>query len=119
MSSPLELNTVADQQMGIVVASGEIDLATVPRLREAITAHLAGGLVNLLLDLSAVTFIDSTGLGVLVGAGKKAAGLGGSVQLVCDNARILRLLDITGLSKAMPVHATREAALNGGTAPAT
>ena len=68
----LTVNSEVHQQVGIVVATGEIDLATVPGFRQAISDHLAAGLTLLVLDISAVTFMDSTGLGVLVGAGKKA-----------------------------------------------
>jgi anti-sigma B factor antagonist len=98
----------------VVAAAGEIDLATVPALRQAVSEHLAAGVTLLVLDLSEVTFIDSTGLGVLVGAGKKAAGVGGSMRLVCDNPRILRLLAMTGLSGVLAVHASRDEALTAG-----
>lgn len=56
----------------MIVVDGEIDLATVCSLLAAITEELAHGVVHLVLDLSAVTFIDSTGIGVLVGAGPRA-----------------------------------------------
>lgn len=116
----LTVSSEVQHQVGIVVASGEVDLATVSGLRQAISDHLAAGLTLLVLDISAVTFMDSTGLGVLVGAGKKAAGLGGSMRLVCDNPRILRLLKVTGLSRALTVVPSREEALDGwGSAPAS
>lgn len=115
----LNITSCVDQQVGVVVAAGEIDLASVSSVRQAISDHLASGLTLLVLDLSDVTFIDSTGLGVLVGAGKKAAGLGGSMRLVCDNPRILRLLKVTGLSKALTVLPTRDEALKDwGSLPA-
>jgi anti-sigma B factor antagonist len=94
----------------VVAPHGEVDLAGAPRLREALSDALSDGLVNLLIDLRSVTFIDSTGLGVLVGAGKKAYGLGGSVRIVCDNPRILKLLAVTGISRSLPVLATFEEA---------
>ena len=91
---------------GRVAPHGEIDLAGAPRLREALSDVLAGGHTDLVMDLRAVTFIDSTGLGLLVGVGKKAYGLGGSLTIVCDNDRVLRLLAITGISRTLPVQAT-------------
>ena len=106
----LSVSSHSEGMLGVVVASGEIDLATVALLRQVISDHIAAGQSELLLDLTDVSFIDSTGLGVLVGAGKKTAGLGGSTRLVCSNPRILRLLKITGLSRAMAVLPTREAA---------
>ncbi|NUR07540.1 MAG: STAS domain-containing protein [Nocardioidaceae bacterium] len=107
----LAVTSDVEHGVGVVVASGEVDLATAPSLRQAISDHLAAGQTLLLLDMTDVTFIDSTGLGILVGAAKKARGLGGSMRLVCDNPRILRLLTITGLARALPVHPTRAEAV--------
>jgi anti-sigma B factor antagonist len=106
----LSVSSCIDRSLATVTAVGEIDLATVALLRQAISDHIVAGHVHLLLDLTDVTFIDSTGLGVLVGTGKKTARLGGSTRVVCDNPRILRLLRITGLSRALEVVPTRDAA---------
>jgi anti-sigma B factor antagonist len=106
----LSVSSEVDRSLAIVAAVGEIDLATVPLLRQAISDHIVAGHVHLLLDLTDVSFIDSTGLGVLVGTGKKIARLGGSTRVVCDNPRILRLLRITGLSRALEILSSREAA---------
>ena len=115
----IDTSPTRDGSGGLVVAHGEVDLATVSRLRDAVSDHLSQGRTRLLLDLSAVTFIDSTGLGVIVGAAKKAYGLGGSLELVCDNPRILRLLTITGLARSFPVHATlADAGADAEVAPA-
>jgi anti-sigma B factor antagonist len=94
----------------LVTPHGELDLAGAPQLREALSDALSEGRVNLLMDLRSVTFIDSTGLGVLVGAGKKAYGLGGSMRIVCDNPRISKLLALTGISRSLPVLVTFEEA---------
>jgi anti-sigma B factor antagonist len=107
----LTVDSRTERLVGVVEASGEVDIATVPALREAISEHIVVGRTNLLVDLRAVTFLDSTGLGVLVGASKAAQGAGGSLRLVCDSPRVLRLLRITGLSKALAVHPTVESAL--------
>jgi anti-sigma B factor antagonist len=94
----------------LIAPHGELDLAGAPRLREALSDALSEGRVNLLMDLRSVSFIDSTGLGVLVGAGKKAYGLGGSMRIVCDNPRISKLLALTGISRSLPVLVTFEEA---------
>jgi anti-sigma B factor antagonist len=107
----VKVETTIDGRAGIVAADGEIDLASTPRLREALSDHLAAGRTHLLINLCEVTFMDSTGLGVLVGAGKKATGLGGSLRIVCDNPRLLRLLAITGISRSLPVLSTVDEAL--------
>jgi len=67
---------------------------------------LAVGHSDRVVDLRAVTLIDASARGLLVGAGKKAYGLGGSLTIVCDNDRVLRLLAITGISRTLPVQAT-------------
>lgn len=107
----LIVDSKAEPQLAVVEAIGEVDLASVPRLREEISEHIVAGRTNLLVDLQAVTYLDSTGLGVLVGASKAVQAAGGSLRLVCDNPRLLRLLRITGLDKAFAVHPTVEAAL--------
>jgi anti-sigma B factor antagonist len=94
----------------LIAPHGELDLAGAPRLREALSDALSEGRVYLLMDLRSVTFIDSTGLGVLVGAGKKAYGLGGSMRIVCDNPRISKLLALSGISRSLPVLVTFEEA---------
>ena len=106
----MTVNSAIENDVGVVVVRGEVDLATVSPLRDAIAEHLASGCTHLLLDLTGVTFIDSTGLGVLVGTSKKARGLGGSLRVVCQNPRILRLLAITGLTKTLAVHEDQDTA---------
>jgi anti-sigma B factor antagonist len=110
----LSVESRAQPAVAVVEASGEVDLATVPKLREEISEHIVARRTNLLVDLRAVTYLDSTGLGVLVGAAKAVNAAGGSLRLVCDNPRLLRLLRITGLDKALAVHPTMESALGDG-----
>jgi len=98
----------------VVTATGEVDLSSASLLREAIGAHLLADRADVVVDLSAVTFLDSTGLGLLVGAAKRARNAGGSLRLVCDNPRVLRVLRITGLDKTLPLYPD----LESGVAPA-
>lgn len=108
---PLSVDSKAEPLVAVVEAAGEVDLATVPKLREAISEQIVAGRTNVLVNLQAVTYLDSTGLGVLVGAVKAVHAAGGSLRVVCDNPRLLRLLRITGLDKALAVHPTVESAL--------
>jgi anti-sigma B factor antagonist len=108
----LRIETRTERDVGVVVATGEIDMATAGALRQAVTDLLAGGFAHLVIDMSQVAFIDSTGLGVLVGARKKVLHIGGSLALVCDTPRLLRLFRITGIEQALPIHSTVEAALS-------
>lgn len=102
----LKVDTRREGDLGIMEANGEVDMATAGMVRQAITELIGDGQADLVLDLSQVTFIDSTGLGILVGARKKVAHLDGSFAIVCANPRILRLFKITGLAEAIAIHPT-------------
>ncbi len=74
----------------LVNVAGEIDLYTAPRLKEAVSGLIEEGTHNLVIDLTRVEFLDSSGLGVLVGAGKAINARNGSLQLVANQDRVLR-----------------------------
>jgi len=98
----------------VLVASGEIDYAASPQLRERIAEHVDAGRRRLVLDLSTVTFIDSTAIGVLMGVVLRLRELGdGSLALVCadENRRVLRIFEIAGIDGLIDVHSSREEAL--------
>jgi anti-sigma B factor antagonist len=88
----------------VVAASGEIDVYTAPALREKLVSLVEDGRYQLIVDMEAVEFLDSTGLGVLVGGLKRVRGHDGWIDLVCTNNRILRVFKITGLSKVFAIH---------------
>lgn len=94
----------------VVVAAGEIDVATSPGLREAllVAAELSSRVV---VDLSAVTFLDSTGLGVLMGGFKNVSGHG-SMCLVGPTGMVAKVLRVTRLDEVIPVRADLDAALS-------
>ena len=85
----------------VVEVCGELDIATSPELREVVQSLLAGGQVRIILDLSRVSFLDSTALGVLVGAHNKTAAGHGALALVSPGKRALRTLEITGLTRVL------------------
>ena len=87
----------------VLRVTGEVDACTAPVLRERIRELAAGGAVHLIADLSQVDFLDSTGLGVLVGGLKRLREDGGSLALVVTTPRILRIFQVTGLTKAFAV----------------
>ncbi len=95
----------------VVDVSGEIDVYTAPKLRDKITELVGDGVYDLVIDLEGVEFLDSTGLGVLVGGLKKVRAHDGSLSLVCTQDRLLKIFQITGLSKVFAIHETAEAAL--------
>jgi len=102
--------TVTTRNIGgrhLIAAAGEIDVYTSPRLREAISAAIDAGYVHLVFDLESVDFLDSTGLGVFVGALKRVRGLEGtergSVHIVCSHDRLLNTFRLTGLDKVFRI----------------
>ena len=102
----------------IVAVGGEIDVYTAPKLRDKITELVAAGIYDLVIDMEEVEFLDSTGLGVLVGGLKKVRAHDGSLELVCTQDRLLKIFRITGLAKVFVIHDSAEAALAGALSPA-
>ncbi|MFN8017042.1 MAG: STAS domain-containing protein [Acidimicrobiales bacterium] len=88
----------------VVEVGGEIDVATAPRLREQLIAIVADEQYQIVVDLEAVDFIDSTGLGVLISGLKRVRTHGGELALVCTEPRIMKVFEITGLLQVFPVH---------------
>jgi anti-sigma B factor antagonist len=87
----------------VVSASGEIDVATAPPLRDRLQALTTSGRSTVVVDLLGVTFLDSTALGVLVGALKRCREAGGDLPLVIEEPRILKVFEITGLTGVFPI----------------
>ena len=82
---------------------GEIDLATVSTLRAAVIDAVVAGARRVHLMLDGVTYIDSAGLGTLVGAHRRLAAVGGELVVRCDVERVLRLFRMTGIDQVLTV----------------
>lgn len=95
----------------VVQVAGEIDVYTAPALREELAAQQEVGPVHLVVDLTDVPFMDSTGLGVLVGALKRARTTGGDLRLVIDQEKVLKVFRITALTQVFQIHETLDEAL--------
>ncbi|HET6628087.1 MAG TPA: STAS domain-containing protein [Nocardioidaceae bacterium] len=106
----LEIDVRTEDGSAIVTPRGEIDLATQGQLKKAIDDMVVAGDVNLVIDLDETTFLDSTGLGVLIGARRKAYAFKGSFCIVCSNEDLLRLFRMTSLDKVFTIHESRAAA---------
>lgn len=102
----LALATHSAPPFEIIEVGGEIDVYTAPRLREAVVEAVERGATRLVIDVEKVDFLDSTGLGVLVGALKRVRADGGSLDIVCTQERILKIFQITGLDKVFGLHAS-------------
>ena len=100
----LTITSRAVDEFDVIEIGGEIDVYTAPRLRETIVTAVEAGHNRLIIDVQQVQFLDSTGLGVLVGALKRVRAEGGSLDIVCTQERILKIFEITGLDKVFGLH---------------
>lgn len=107
----LSLETREVGSRTIVSVGGEIDVYTAPKLRDQISELVSDDRHDLLIDLEGVDFLDSTGLGVLVGGLKKVRAQDGSMELICSQDRLLKIFRITGLAKVFTIHDSQAAAL--------
>jgi anti-sigma B factor antagonist len=95
----------------VVDLTGEIDVYTSPKVKDAITELIDQEHYNLVINLEKVRYIDSTGLGVLIGGLKRVREHGGSVSLVCTNPQIKKIFDITGLVKIFGIFDDEQSAM--------
>ena len=107
----LSLETRQEDGNTIIEVGGEIDVYTAPKLRDKITELVGNGNYNLVIDMEKVDFLDSTGLGVLVGGLKKVRAHDGSMRLICNQERLLKIFRITGLAKVFVIHGSQADAL--------
>ena len=96
----------------LVVLRGDLDIGTAPELRECLVKVIDEG-ARVVIDLEAVGFLDSAGLGILVGGLKRARTRGGELELVSTSHDVLKPLEITGLDRVFTIHAGRDDALGG------
>jgi anti-sigma B factor antagonist len=109
----LDLHVTTSGSSTVVEVAGEIDVASAPELRHCLQQTIDAGSQQPVVDLRHVEFIDSAGLGVLIGAQRRLRDHDGSLRLVCAEGLVLRVLHITGLDRVFPLHATLTDALAG------
>ena len=109
----MEIDLHVDEQSGwhVVSVAGEIDITTAPQLRDQLAELIEAGHDRIVVDLNQVGFLDSTALGVMVGAHKRLRDRGHGLALACTQPSILRVLDVTGLSSVFAMHDTVDAAV--------
>ena len=95
----------------VIDVQGEIDMYTAPRLRELLIDLVSKGSYQLVVNLDKVGFLDSTGLGVLVGGLRRVRAHDGALDLVCTREPILKIFRITGLTKVFGIHETVDQAI--------
>ena len=97
LEEPLIIEVADDGEDTVFVLRGELDPHTAPSLRNEIDRVLGSGRANLVLDLAGLSFIDSSGLRVIISAHKETAERDGHLVLRSPSPTARRLLDITGL----------------------
>lgn len=95
----------------VLAPVGELDLASAPQVRQEGMRLVSGGVRQVVLDLGGVDFVDSMGLSVLVGLRKRLATVGGALRVARPGDQARRVLDLTGLSLAVPVFDSLDEAL--------
>jgi anti-sigma B factor antagonist len=107
----LKLDHHARDGVEVIDVQGEIDMYTAPRLRELLIDLVSRGSYQLVVNLDKVGFLDSTGLGVLVGGLRRVRAHDGSLDLVCTQQRILKIFRVTGLTEVFGIYETADQAI--------
>jgi anti-sigma B factor antagonist len=100
-----------DGDTHVIAVTGEVDLFTAPEFKERVMAPIAADVGRVVVDLTGATFIDSSSLGVLIGAHRRLRGRGGRLMVACDVSAILKTFRVTGLDGVFTVAPTVEEAL--------
>ena len=96
----------------VVTLAGELDLHTCPEFREALLCVISTGARYVIVDLSLTTFVDSTALGVLLRGVERLRETGGNLSVVCPDANIRKVFEVTGLHRVFELHDSRVEALD-------
>jgi anti-sigma B factor antagonist len=91
-----------------VRVSGELDLQAAPALKQALITVIGEGHLDVVVDMTDVTFLDSTALGVLAGRYRELRARGGSIAVICNNPNVLETLEIAGVGHALKLCQSRE-----------
>jgi anti-sigma B factor antagonist len=103
----------SDGELAVLIVGGELDYEVSPQLRARLVNAIKAGRRRLVLDLSDVTFIDSTAIGVLAGTLHRLDNAGGgSLAIVCTHEKVLQIFEITGLDSVITVHRSRDEAVS-------
>lgn len=107
--------SIEDRTVGgvhVVAVCGEVDLFTAPEFKQRVMAPIGAGVDHVVVDLMETTFIDSSSLGVLIGAHRRLKSRGGRLVVACDAEPIIKTFRITGLDTVFTLTDSVEAAVN-------
>jgi anti-sigma B factor antagonist len=100
----LHIKAITAGDCAVLQMAGEMDVYTSPKLRQQVADLAENGTIHVIADLRGIDFLDSTGLGALVGSLKRLRVRQGSLMVVTSGGRILRLFQITGLTRAFALY---------------
>ncbi len=113
MEMDLEINVRNDREIPIIELNGEVDAYTSTRFRETMIDLIEKGAASLVVSMDKVEYIDSSGLGALVGGLKRATERQGRIAIVCSNPQVKKVFEITGLERVFPLYAGEDEAVEG------
>jgi anti-sigma B factor antagonist len=102
----MQISQTSNPDRHVITVSGEVDLASSPQLDDAIISALDSGAKAVAIDLTDVSFMDSSGLGVIVRGLKRCREAEIDLDLVITNERVLKVFGITGLDQVIPIHSS-------------
>ena len=101
-----------DSERHVLAVRGEIDLFTAPELKQVLAESIEAGRIRIIVDLTETTFLDSTALGVLIGAVKRLRSRDGALAIVNVDENIAKTFEITGLDQIFTIVPTRDEAVD-------
>ena len=111
MSFSITTETI-DDQVAAVAVTGYVDFDAAPALKHSLVDCIEAGRSQLVVDLAEAGFIDSTAIGVLVGALKRLQESGGSLVVVCANENVQSIFELVGLDEVITLHRSRDDAIS-------
>lgn len=100
-----------EPETAVIELKGEVDLYTCPELKQELLRVIEEGAMLVVVDLTETTFIDSTGLGVLIRGVERLQPEGGRLAVVCIDPNMVKVFEVTGLNRVFSIYASREEAL--------
>lgn len=113
MEMDLKISVRNERKIPVIELMGELDAYTSARFRETMVDLIENGAPNLIIGMNGVEYIDSSGLGALVGGLKRASERGGKIAIVCNNPQVRKVFEITGLERVFPLYKAEDEAESG------
>lgn len=111
MEMDLQISVRRSGDVALIDLAGEVDAYTSARFREVMMDIIEDGISRLIVSMARVDYIDSSGLGALVGGLKRTSERDGRILIVCHQSQVRKVFEITGLEKVFPIFDTEEEAL--------